>query len=116
MTGLEVTDRSISRPFFYARSVLVEDENNLVAAGGVNDHESFIIRIRGIATILHEAIEEDADRIEHERSEACFYNAERRRLYQDRIEFAESAMENWIKVKNHKVLDNLFFTRKHNVN
>ena len=40
-------------PFFYARSIFIErDENSLILAGGLNDYSSSIIKLKGVTDLL----------------------------------------------------------------
>ena len=51
-----VRTRWIEDPFFFPVSLLLEDEDNIIIGGHINDHSAYLFRVKGIKSILDQVI------------------------------------------------------------
>jgi len=51
-----IRTRWIEDPFFFPVSLLLEDEDNIVIGGHVNDHSAYLFRVKGIRALMDNVI------------------------------------------------------------
>ena len=102
---------TIKLPFIYARSVIVENEDSLIAAVGVNDNSCSLIRIEGVSSLLLEAIKRDQEHEQNPSAQSCqeeLYSKTREKW----LSYVYNQMNQWLYAKNVAELEARFVEGK----
>ena len=100
----------IQYPFIYPRSVIVENDDSLVMAVGINDNQCSLVRLEGVAALLNEAIRRDQALDNNPSSSSCWDGCQpkQRENWQDQV---YNEMNNWLRDINVAEMDDKFGQR-----